>query len=141
MLRRIIKKLVGRSSKPPSKSRPTPPERPVKDESMANIECGPQELRERLEAGEPVIIIDVREDYEIKAHGKIPTSAHYPLRELPVRWEELKDANEVVCYCAGGARSYNAAMLLRRNGIFNATSMEGGITAWKAIGAEVESIE
>ena len=58
-----------------------------------------------------------------------------------MRWEELKDANEVVCYCAGGARSYNAAMLLRQNGIFNATSMEGGITAWKAIGADGESVE
>jgi len=94
-------------------------------------------LWERIQAGEPVIVVDVREDFELKQSGFLKDSIHIPLRELPTRWEELKDANEIVCYCAAGARSYNAAMLLRDNGLFNATSLEGGIAAWKAISAPV----
>ena len=145
LLRRIAKKIVQTISSstpesPPPVSRehrPTPP----KDESqnnLSNIECTAQELRERLEAGEEVIIIDVREDQELRASGIIPNAQHFPLRQLPSRWEELKHANEVVCYCAGGARSYNAAMLLRERGIFNATSMEGGFATWRAIGGSSE---
>ena len=104
---------------------------------MATIECGAQELWERVQAGESVIIVDVREDFERVQSGFLEGALHIPLRELSTRWEELKEANEIVCYCAAGARSYNAAMLLRDNGLFNATSLEGGIAAWKAISAPV----
>ena len=140
MLRRIIRKIIGKSPPVPAPPpRPTPSSEPELD--LSNIECGAQELYERLDAGEPVIIVDVREIHEIKAHGIIPSAKHIPLRELSTRWEELKDANEIVCYCAAGGRSYNAAMLLRKEGLFNATSMEGGIAAWKAIGGQVDRIE
>lgn len=104
-------------------------------EALANLECGAQELRERLSAGESVTIVDVREPHET-ASGTLPHARLIPLRELSTRWEELKDADEIVCYCAAGARSYDAAMLLRRNGLINATSLEGGIGAWRAIGGE-----
>jgi len=107
---------------------------------LASIECGAQELRERIEAGEPVVLIDVREIYELEQSGIIPEAKHIPLRELSTRWIELKDENEIICYCAAGARSLNAAMLLRDNGLFNATSMEGGIAAWKAIGGPISRL-
>ena len=143
LFRKIAKRLVRRTNNSPS-SPPRAP-RPVpsapRDEStnkLANIECTAQELKERMDAGEEVIIIDVRESHEIQSSGIIPGAQHFPLRELPARWEELKEANEVVCYCAAGARSYNAAMLLRERGIFNATSMDGGFATWRAIGGASE---
>ena len=149
MIRRFAKKLVKRAlgredTKPSSNAEAqsiqndTKPKTETETETvdLSNIECGAQELRGRLEAGEPVVIVDVRERYELVNHGMIESSIHMPLRELPVRWEELKSANEIVCYCAAGARSYNAAMFLREKGVFNATSMDGGIADWRAIGAK-----
>ena len=140
LLRSIAKRILGRSGGSGSRevlpTAPAPAEAPVADgASLATMECGPQELRERLEAGETVTLVDVREPFET-ATGVIPGAIQIPLRELSTRWEELKSADEIVCYCAAGARSYNAAMLLRKNGLINATSLEGGITAWRAIGGD-----
>jgi len=104
------------------------------------MECGAQELRERLEAGETMTLLDVREPFET-ASGILEGALQIPLRELSARWEELKSADEIVCYCAAGARSYNAAMLLRKNGLINATSLEGGVTAWRAIGGDLVTPE
>ena len=143
MIRRLAKKIIRKAlnrettlTKQPQRANETPlPSEPEPNVDLSNIECGAQELRERLEAGEDVIIVDVRERYEMENHGMIESAIHIPLRELPTRWEELKEANEVVCYCAAGARSYNAAMFLREKGLFNATSMDGGMAEWRAIGA------
>lgn len=141
IIRRFAKKILGRSSSaaPPEvlPSAPRPETPPVADgESLASMECGAQELRERIEAGETVVVLDVREPFET-ATGVIPNARLIPLRELSTRWEELSDADEIVCYCAAGARSYDAALLLRSNGLINATSLEGGMAAWRAIGAAV----
>jgi rhodanese-related sulfurtransferase len=96
-----------------------------------------QEVRERVEAGEPVTLLDVRTDAEV-ATGLIPRARHIPLDQLEDRWSELEDCNEVVCYCRSGVRSLTAARLLREKGIFNATSLEGGILAWIDQGGPVE---
>ena len=140
MIRRIIKKLLRRSNSPSPTFTPPPPPPPAPASDLATIECGAQELWERVQAGESVVIVDVREPFEREQSGFLKDSVHIPLRELSTRWEELKEANEIVCYCAAGARSYNAAMLLRDNGLFNATSLEGGIAAWKAISAPVDRL-
>jgi len=104
--------------------------------ALATIACGAQELRERIGAGEPVAVLDVREPFETLA-GVLPNAIRIPLGELPARWRELEAANEVVCYCASGVRSLEAARLLRDNGLFNATSLDGGIAAWMAVGGAV----
>jgi rhodanese-related sulfurtransferase len=112
-------------------------EGPVADgAALATIEAGCQEVRERVEAGEPVTVVDVREPHET-AGGIIPGARLIPLGELQTRWTELKDCNEIVCYCAAGARSYGAATFLREKGLFNATSLEGGFAAWTQIGGKV----
>lgn len=98
-------------------------------DSLSTIECSAQEIKERVGAGEPVTILDVREPHET-AGGIIPGAIRIPLGQLRARWEEVKDANEIVCYCAMGARSLQAAQFLREKGLFNATSMDGGISAW-----------
>lgn len=141
---KIVKRVTGSSppasSPAPSPSAAAPKPRPAADpvdlppaESLARIDCGPQELRERLDAGEQIVVVDVRTAGEV-ASGTLPNAKHIPLHELEARWQELKDANEIVCYCAAGIRSLKAAQLLREKGLFNATSMEGGINAWREIG-------
>ena len=112
---------------------PAPSQAPSVD--LSNIECGAQELKERLDAGETVTVIDVREPHET-AGGIIPGAVVIPLGQLERRWVEVKDADEVVVSCALGARSLQAAGFLRTQGVFNATSMDGGIYAWTEIGGE-----
>lgn len=112
---------------------PEPEPAPEAAPDLSNIECGAQELKERLDAGESVIVLDVREPHET-AGGIIPGAVVIPLGQLERRWEEVKEANEVVVYCALGARSLQAAGFLRTQGVFNATSMDGGIFAWTEIG-------
>jgi rhodanese-related sulfurtransferase len=150
-LRSFAKKLVGRvagkDSAPAPVARAATPATPVYNAaepvadagSLTTIECGAQELYERLGAGETVVVMDVRSNEEVAAGG-IPGAIHVPIDELEARWQVVKDANEVVCYCASGGRSLRAATFLREKGIFNATSMEGGIGAWKAAGGKVVAL-
>jgi len=119
---------------PPSQ-RAASSEPAAKGPDMANIECGPQELKERLDAGEQVTVLDVREPHETSG-GIIPGAVLIPLGQLEQRWSEVKDANEVVVYCALGARSLQAAGFLREQGVFNATSMDGGLVGWTDIGGK-----
>ena len=105
-------------------------------EALANLEAGVQEVKERVEAGEPVVLLDVREPAET-AHGIISGARQIPLGQLEARWQELKDCNEIVCYCAHGMRSQTAAILLRKKGLFNATSLEGGVSAWQSLGGKL----
>ncbi len=137
MLRQMLKKALGRVwggamrvTQPPPPAPPTPPEPVAPAESMASIEEDPQEVRERVDAGEPVTLVDVRTPGEVAA-GTIPGALHIPLDALAARWQELESCNEVVCFCASGRRSLQAAEFLRQKGIFNATSMAGGIQAWR----------
>ena len=114
---------------------PAPAPRPEPSVDLSNIECGAQELKERLDAGETVTVLDVREPHET-AGGIIPGAVVIPLGQLERRWVEVKDADEVVVYCALGARSLQAAGFLRTQGVFNATSGDGGIYAWTESGGE-----
>ena len=142
-VKRAIRRVSGGGGPPPSASAgPAPPQRPAAkpqpaepEVDLSNIECGAQELKERLDAGESPVIVDVRQPQET-AGGVIPGAKLIPLGELEQRWSELQAANEIVCYCALGARSLQAAGFLRSKGLFNATSMDGGFVAWRDVGGE-----
>jgi rhodanese-related sulfurtransferase len=141
--RKTARSLAKRAFSQPEKSTVhTSTSQPKEEENVdyagdqfAQMECGAQELKERLEAGEGVMVVDVRESREIK-NGMLPSAVHIPMRELPARWKEVAEANEIVCYCVSGTRSYDMTMFLRSKGLFNATSLAGGISAWRAIGGE-----
>ncbi len=112
-------------------------EGPVADaDALANLEAGAQEVKERVECGEPVVLLDVREPEETRL-GTIPGAILIPLGQLEARWREVEKCNEIVCYCAHGQRSVAAARLLRQKGLFNATSLEGGVAAWQACGGKL----
>ena len=83
-----------------------------------------------------VVLLDVREPEET-VHGVIPGARQIPLGQLEARWAELKNCDEIVCYCAHGMRSIAAAEILRQHGLFNATSLEGGVAAWQALGGKL----
>jgi adenylyltransferase/sulfurtransferase len=98
---------------------------PIEDASV--IEAA--DLRRRLDAGESIFLLDVREPSE-HAVDAIDGSRLVPLGELGRRLNELPRDRPIAAYCAVGMRSMKAAKLLRDKG-FQAVSLEGGIAAWR----------
>jgi sulfur-carrier protein adenylyltransferase/sulfurtransferase len=105
----------------------------VPEGKMAPVKNGiPQmsvtELKEKLDAGNDVYILDVREPYEYQI---AQMGGHLiPLGELPARLGELDTAREIVVQCKSGGRSQRAAEFLAQNGFAKLHNLAGGITAW-----------
>lgn len=89
----------------------------------------PRELRRRLDAGEPLVLLDVREPVEF-ALCRITDSRLVPLGELPSRLDDLDPEAQVVCICHHGIRSARAAALLVRAGFEHVWNLTGGIERW-----------
>ena len=89
----------------------------------------PTELKALLDAGQPVLLVDVRQPEE-HAFCALPGSVLIPLGELMSRVEEVQpEGAAVVVYCHHGVRSLSGAAILRRAGI-EAASLAGGIDRW-----------
>ena len=89
------------------------------------------ELKARLDRGEEVALLDVREPQEFEL-CRIPGSRLVPLGELPGKLDTLDSTKELVVHCRTGKRSLQAIELLRQAG-FSPTrlvNLEGGIDAW-----------
>jgi sulfur-carrier protein adenylyltransferase/sulfurtransferase len=88
------------------------------------------ELKRRMDAGEDIQLIDVRQPNEY-AYAKIPGARLIPLGELMSRMDEIDDTKETVVHCHLGGRSARAIDALRRAGFKgNLLNLKGGITAW-----------
>jgi len=88
------------------------------------------ELKQRLDKGEDIQIIDVREANEV-AIGAIPNSVHIPLAEVINRMSEIDPNRETVVHCKLGGRSARAIDALKRSGFAgNLVNLKGGIIAW-----------
>jgi len=98
-------------------------------------EIDARSLQQKLAGPNPPLVVDVRNLPELQ-QGRIEGSLHIPMNELPARLAELPEGHEVVTVCAKGMRSFNAAGWLRQIGR-NATSLQGGIDQWKALGLPV----
>ena len=87
------------------------------------------ELRRRLDEGQPLTVLDVRnpQEYDI---ARIEGSVLIPLHELQDRIGELDPAATIVAHCHHGARSARAVQLLRQMGYDRAINLAGGIDAW-----------
>jgi rhodanese-related sulfurtransferase len=96
-------------------------------------------IRQRMENGEDMRLIDVREDNELAA-GRIPGAEHIGRGVLERDAEsKLPDHDEeIVLYCGGGFRSALAADNLQKMGYTNVISMDGGFRAWRENGFPVE---
>ena len=89
-----------------------------------------EELNKRLEAGEKIVLLDVREPFEhemVNIEGIL-----IPLGELPDRVHELEDykEKEIIVYCRSGARSAEGVSILKKAGFQNPRNMTGGINTW-----------
>ena len=88
------------------------------------------ELKQRLDNGDDIQIIDVRENNEV-AIAKIPNSIHIPLGQVLVRISEIDPNRETVVHCKMGGRSAKAIEALQRSGFTGRLmNLKGGITAW-----------
>ena len=92
-------------------------------------ELSVRELKARLDAGRPPLILDVREPSEA-AICRLPGSRLIPLGELPRRLDELERTAEIVVHCKSGGRSSRAVALLREKGYTRASNLTGGILSW-----------
>ena len=91
-----------------------------------------QELQQRIQSGEHLLLVDVREPYE---HEEFDIGGiNIPVTELPFRIEELKQSEpcDIVLYCQAGNRSLLAQKLLAMQfNILNTINLKGGVNAWK----------
>ena len=87
------------------------------------------DLKARLDRGDQVFILDVRnpEEYDI---CRIPGSTLLPLPELPMRFNELDKNQEMIVHCKSGMRSAKAVQFLRQQGFTKLKNLKGGILAW-----------
>jgi rhodanese-related sulfurtransferase len=92
-------------------------------------EIEPMELKQRLERGDRLSILDVREPEEV-AIAAFPGALHVPMGEVPSRMAELDPEAEWVIVCHHGMRSANVAMYLVRNGFEKIANLSGGIDEW-----------
>ncbi|MGB1204298.1 MAG: rhodanese-like domain-containing protein [Chitinophagales bacterium] len=91
-----------------------------------------QELKKRLDAGEDILVIDVRQpaEYEIYNIG----AKLIPLGELPRHFDDLSDYKdkEIVVHCRSGARSASAKQMLLAQGFESPRNLLGGMMEWSA---------
>jgi len=88
------------------------------------------ELKQRLDNGDDLQLIDVREDYEL-AIAKIPGATHIPLAQVLARMDEIDPNRETVVHCKMGGRSARAIDALQRSGFTGKLiNLKGGIIGW-----------
>jgi len=94
------------------------------------LEISPGEVKSRLENGDPLRLIDVREPEE-HAICRIEGARLIPMRLIPQHLSELDDDGPpLIVYCHHGVRSLNVVDWLRRQGLENCQSLAGGIDLW-----------
>ena len=83
------------------------------------------------------VVLDVREADEW-VHGHIDGATHIPMGDVPVRLDELPEADPLYVTCRVGGRSARVAAWLNMNG-FDAVNIAGGMGEWEALGRPMVS--
>jgi adenylyltransferase/sulfurtransferase len=87
-----------------------------------------EELKRRLDAGEDLFVLDVREPHEYQICN---INGHLiPLGDLPKRVHELDSSREIIAHCRSGVRSAKAVTFLQQAGFKKVHNLAGGILAW-----------
>ncbi|HTS12144.1 MAG TPA: molybdopterin-synthase adenylyltransferase MoeB [Candidatus Limnocylindrales bacterium] len=95
---------------------------------LAVPEITPRELKSRLDRGDDIFILDVREPHEYQICN---LNGHLiPLGDLSKRVNELDSSREIVAHCRSGKRSAEATDFLRKAGFRKVLNLKGGILAW-----------
>lgn len=111
----------------------------VNDARSRIRECNVSDVQRRLERGEQLHLVDVREESEY-AKGHLPSAVHLGkgVIERDVEAKFPDTGTELVLYCGGGYRSALAADNLQKMGYTNVISMDGGWRSWTEAGLPVE---
>lgn len=99
------------------------------------MEASPQEIQHRIDAGESLVLIDVREPEEF-AITRIEGATLIPMRSIPANLQALDakaDESTLIVFCHHGVRSLNVVHWLREQGVSACQSMAGGIDAWSRL--------
>lgn len=91
----------------------------------------PQELKDKLDNGEDIVVIDVREPWELDI-SKVDFAEHIVMNTIPQRIDDIPEDKPVVFICRSGGRSMQVALFMAQNGwdpeyLYN---LQGGILAW-----------
>ncbi len=110
----------------------------VNDAKTRVRETNVHEVKKRLEAGEKILIVDVREESEW-ARGHLPGAIHLGkgIIERDIEQRVPEKAAPLVLYCGGGFRSALAADNLQKMGYTNVISMDGGWKGWIEAGYSI----
>jgi adenylyltransferase/sulfurtransferase len=92
------------------------------------MDISAQDLKARLDRRDPLVLLDVREDWETTL-CRLDNAVHIPIEEIEFRTTELDPADEIVVYCHHGVRSAAVAGFLRQQG-FRAENLAGGVDEW-----------
>lgn len=87
------------------------------------------ELAKEIEAGVPLVLLDVREAHELE-HGTLPNILHVPMIDVPDHLDELDKDAPIVVICRSGSRSTKITDFLVRQGFTNVRNLAGGMNAW-----------
>jgi adenylyltransferase/sulfurtransferase len=89
----------------------------------------PKELKARLDKGDRLVLVDVREEWEYSL-AKLDKSILMPLGTLPQSLTRLDRDSEIIAICHHGMRSADATDFLLQQGFPNVKNLVGGIDAW-----------
>ena len=89
----------------------------------------PKELKSRLDKGDQLVLVDVREEWEYSL-AKLNGSILIPLGTLPQSLARLTRDSEIIAICHHGMRSADATNFLLQQGFQNVKNLVGGIDAW-----------
>ncbi len=96
---------------------------------MATVpEISPSELKARLGAADPPVVLDVREPWELGI-ARLAGTVNIPMNDVPSRLADLPKDRDIVVMCRSGGRSSKVADDLHRMG-YRALNLTGGILAW-----------
>ena len=101
----------------------------VAEPGEAEFEIAPTELKARMDRGDRLVIVDVREPHEFEI-SRIGGSRLIPLGQIPERMHELSSADEIILHCKAGLRSAKALAILRQAGFSRLKNLTGGIDRW-----------
>lgn len=95
---------------------------------MNQLEITPKELKEKLDRGDKLMLLDVRRADEWE-FNHLDGATLIPIEELERRRSELPHDEEIIAYCHVGSRSLQVARYLQAYG-YDAKSLNGGIDQW-----------
>ncbi len=107
-------------------------------ESQSHRTITVQALCRRIEAHEPMTLLDVRSNEELENDGEIPGALHGHITLLPDRIDNIGRDHPLYIFCGSGLRATIAASLFQRQGWEDVTVVLGGFSAWSAAGCPME---